>query len=263
MEQAGETSPDTGGTNTLSAEAISPSPARGWYSWVQEHRAEVVIAVSTTVVLANIPLQRFSSLFAAKAHWPEAWQGWVRQIVAFFHVPLPQVLLFLAIPVLSLLLLKEPLSKYGFGAGKWKEGLLYAAACVGGLAPFLFWASTMGDFRAYYQGQLKLGFVFLIVQYLLYMLSWEFLFRGYLYFSLEERVGSTMAIWLQSVPFAVAHLGKPAPEALTCYFGGLILGYISLKTRSFLYAFLVHWGIYATLLFFISLGGGKTAALHF
>lgn len=176
----------------------------------------------------------------------------VRKLLGAFHSPIPQLLVFLIIPLMSLYFMGEPPKKYGFQIGNWKEGLSYAIISVGLLAPLLLWASTMESFTRYYQGRLDTGFLWMVVRYGLYMLAWEFILRGYIYFSLEEKVG-TLAIWLQSVPFAVAHIGKPPAEALTCFFGGLVLGYMSYKSRSFVYAFLVHWGIYTLLLYFISI----------
>ena len=224
-----------------------------WIEVLREHQAEFIIAVSTTLVMTQIPLQKLTVAWMRKQPWIMTdlkQYGYLFQLV---RAPLPQLLLYLIIPLITMLLFRKPIRDYGMRIGDFKKGLLWVVICVGALAPLLFWASRMPDFTRYYVGRLKVGFLWLVLQYGLYMLSWEFLFRGYLYFPLEERVGPTLAIFIQSIPFAVAHLGKPATEAITCYFGGLVLGYISYKTRSFIYAFLIHWGIYVTLLGFIAL----------
>jgi uncharacterized protein len=217
----------------------------------RRYRVEIIITISTTCILAGIYFQSMGIRALGNAEFlknPETY----RFLYYAMHSPIPQLLFFFIIPVISLILMGEPLKKYGLRIGNWKIGLLYAFLSIALLAPLLYWASTMPSFRQYYIRNLQIGFGYLVLQYGLYMFAWEFILRGYLYFSLEERTG-TMAIWLQSVPFAIAHLGKPAPEALTCFFGGLVLGYISYKSRSSLYAFLVHWGIFVTLLAFIAM----------
>ena len=63
---------------------------------------------------------------------------------------------------------------------------------------------------------------------------------GFLLFALY-RVCGPYAIVLQAVPFAMAHIGKPELETLSCIFGGSAFGYVAWRTRSFLYPFLIHW----------------------
>jgi membrane protease YdiL (CAAX protease family) len=217
----------------------------------RKYRTEIIITISTTCILAGVFYQSMGIRALGRAAYlsdPTVY----RFLANNMNAPIPQLVFFFIIPVISLVLLREPLKKYGLRIGNWKIGLLYAFLSVALLTPLLYWAATMPSFQQYYAGKLRIGLGYLVIQYGLYMFAWEFLLRGYLYFSLEEKTGN-LAIWLQSVPFAIAHLGKPAPEALTCFFGGLVLGYISMKSRSSLYAFLVHWGIFVTLLAFIAM----------
>jgi membrane protease YdiL (CAAX protease family) len=51
------------------------------------------------------------------------------------------------------------------------------------------------------------------------------------------------AVVLQAVPFAMAHLGKPELETMTTVLGGMGFGWIAWRTDSFLYPFLIHWGL--------------------
>ena len=51
------------------------------------------------------------------------------------------------------------------------------------------------------------------------------------------------ALWLQAVPFAIAHIGKPEIETLSTIFGGFAFGWVAWRTRSFVYPFLIHWYI--------------------
>ena len=245
---------------------------------LRKYRTEIVLATSTTFIMAGLYLQHVSikflktnpSLIAKISPFPflmKMFQNipfsqmlelgkpafdreWTVFLLNIFRNPIPQLLLFLILPMITLFIMGEDPKKYGFQIGDYKTGLLITFASLAVMAPLLYWASTMPSFVRYYTAANRGGMLFVIIQFGLYMFSWEYILRGYLYFSLEERMGP-LAVWVQSVPFAIAHLGKPPAESLTCYFGGLVLGYLSLKTRSFLYAFLIHWGIYVMLAAFI------------
>ena len=72
------------------------------------------------------------------------------------------------------------------------------------------------------------------------MLSWEFFFRGYMLFGLEERFGK-YSVLIQMIPFTILHHGKPFAESLGAILAGILLGVIALETRSFIYGALLHW----------------------
>ena len=87
-----------------------------------------------------------------------------------------------------------------------------------------------------------------------YMFCWEFFFRGFLLFGLQKsRLGSVGAVIVQALLFALLHwsyvpgASKPPVEVLSALPGGLILGVLALRTRSFVYGFLAHWAISLTL----------------
>lgn len=74
--------------------------------------------------------------------------------------------------------------------------------------------------------------------WLLYWLQFcalEFFFRGFLLHGLAPRLGWA-AIFAMALPYNMLHYGKPMPEALAAIVGGIVLGTLSLKTRS------VWWG---------------------
>ena len=72
------------------------------------------------------------------------------------------------------------------------------------------------------------------------LFGWEFLFRGFILFAFVRKFG-VEALWLQAVPFALAHIGKPEIETLSTIFGGFAFGWVAYRTRSFVYPFLIHW----------------------
>ncbi len=74
----------------------------------------------------------------------------------------------------------------------------------------------------------------------LYCFAWEFFFRGFLLFGLGRRLGS-VAIFVQLLPFVMAHYPKSEPEAFASIGGGLLFAVIAWRGESFLGAWLLHW----------------------
>ena len=160
--------------------------------------------------------------------------------------------LYLALPLLSLILLRMPPAKVGFSfahPGRWLRdiGLLYIV-----MLPLVYIASREAGFQRAYPffaferlgtGSLLLGLGIRAIG----MFAWEFLCRGYLLFGFERRVGGPAAIAIQTIPFAVMHAGKPGPEAIGSIVAGIALGILALRNRSFIPGAILHWSVAATL----------------
>jgi membrane protease YdiL (CAAX protease family) len=108
------------------------------------------------------------------------------------------------------LLFRDKPSDYGFRIGNWKWALILTPACLAGMALILYGASKMPDLRSYYYRQ-TIDWSDLLLDTALYMVAWEFLFRGYMLFGLERSIGKN-AIFVQTIPFVLLHLGKPFLE---------------------------------------------------
>jgi membrane protease YdiL (CAAX protease family) len=67
----------------------------------------------------------------------------------------------------------------------------------------------------------------------------EFFFRGFLVFAGREAMGSSVIVAMV-VPYCMIHFGKPWAEALAAILAGVVLGTLSLKTRSIWSGFLIH-----------------------
>jgi membrane protease YdiL (CAAX protease family) len=87
------------------------------------------------------------------------------------------------------------------------------------------------------------------------LFGWEFLFRGWILFGYARQFSGN-ALWLQAVPFAIAHFGKPEIETLSTIFGGFAFGWIAWRCRSFLYPFLIHWYILTLTMYVAGAGRG-------
>ena len=76
--------------------------------------------------------------------------------------------------------------------------------------------------------------------FLFYWMGWEYLWRGFVLFGTHRALG-TWAVLVQMVPFAAMHAHKPWPEALLSVVGGVALGALCLRARSFWIAVPIHW----------------------
>ncbi|MGC9357138.1 MAG: CPBP family intramembrane glutamic endopeptidase [Anaerolineae bacterium] len=150
------------------------------------------------------------------------------------------LLLYLILPLLLIVVLRRPLTGYGFRAGKWKRGLLLT---VGGwllMAPVLWLTARGADFGAYYtRFWSEHGFWGTLLFVVKDLIGWEFFFRGLLLFTLADIAGE-WAILLQAMIFTLAHLTKPQLETLSCIVGGSAFGWVAWETGSFFYPFLIH-----------------------
>ncbi|QDU93619.1 CPBP family intramembrane glutamic endopeptidase [Lignipirellula cremea] len=162
--------------------------------------------------------------------------------------------LYAAVPLLLIkVVLRENVSDYGLrlqGAlsGWWIYLLMYLA-----ILPAVLWASRSPAFQEQYPfyrpplGQ-PLWPRFWIWQacYALQFVALEFFFRGYMLHGLRRRFGG-YAILVMMVPYCMIHFGKPLRETLGAIGAGLILGFMSLKTRSIWLGAALHIAVALTM----------------
>ncbi len=194
----------------------------------------------------------------------EAW--WFINAALCLWVPLVIILLFLK---------SEP-SQFGLTRGDRRLGLKWTLISWVGMALILAVVVSIPSLRTQFQNQYLygrlsqplsgVGPVFFMQQVNLkalvyyelamgfYMFCWEFFFRGFLLFGLQKSFLRTWgAVIVQALIFALLHwsyvkgASKPPAEVYSAIPGGIILGILALRTRSFLYGFLAHWAISLTL----------------
>jgi membrane protease YdiL (CAAX protease family) len=160
------------------------------------------------------------------------------QFSAYKH--LDRIVLYLLVPIAIIVAIwREHPRDYGFTVGEWKAGLLLTGTAALLAGPAVWWLGTLNPgMRAYYSGP---GMATPWASFL-DLVGWEFLFRGWLLFTYAPVFGAN-ALWLQAVPFALAHAGKPGLEAFSTIFGGFAFGWLAHRTRSFVWPFLLHWFI--------------------
>ncbi len=113
--------------------------------------------------------------------------------------------------------------------------------------PFIIAASWSTDFQEHYPileiapGQddvwrdLLLWWPFYLAQFV----AIEVFFRGVLVIGLSRKLGSS-AVFVAVVPYMMIHFVKPPAEAVASIIGGVVLGYLALRTRSILWGIGLH-----------------------
>jgi CAAX amino terminal protease family. len=151
---------------------------------------------------------------------------------------LDRTLLYFIIPLLIILVVfRENPKNYGFTFGDWKAGLVITLGAIILISPILWVVARENTSMQNYYKPMIGGLPW---STLLDLFGWEFLFRGWLLFGYTRQFG-TDGIWLQAVPFALAHISKPELETLSTIFGGFAFGWVAWRTRSFVYPLLIHW----------------------
>ncbi len=163
---------------------------------------------------------------------------------------LDRTLLYFFIPMFIILVVfRENPKIYGFSLGDWKAGMIITIGAIGLMTPILWLVSHGNSSMQSYYKPLVAGLPW---NTLLDLFGWEFIFRGWLLFGYARKFGED-GIWLQAVPFALAHVGKPELETLSTIFGGFAFGWVAWRTKSFVYPLLIHWYI-ASLTIIIAAG---------
>jgi membrane protease YdiL (CAAX protease family) len=161
------------------------------------------------------------------------------------------LLLYILIPgLITVVVFKESPQEYGFKIGNWKIGLVLTVLGCLLMVPVIWYLGSRNPAMGNYYSYTAEG---LIWKEGLEMIGWEYIFRGWLLFGYAKKYGAD-ALWLQAVPFAIAHIGKPSLETLSTIFGGFAFGWIAWRTGSFLYGFFIHWFI-GVLIVVVSSGG--------
>jgi membrane protease YdiL (CAAX protease family) len=78
--------------------------------------------------------------------------------------------------------------------------------------------------------------------YFLQFFALEFFFRGFLLHGIKHRFGF-YSVFVMTILYCMIHFGKPLPETIAAIFAGIILGALSLKSRSILLGVAIHYSV--------------------
>ena len=135
---------------------------------------------------------------------------------------------------------KSPL-KLGLGLGNYRYWIPVSLLFLAIALPIVYLSSSAGSFQTYYAAK-NFNFNQYFIEVFLYMLGWEFFFRGFMTLGLKDSLKEG-AILIQMIPFTLLHLGKPMAESIACIPSGLLWGYICYKGESFWPAVIMHMAV--------------------
>lgn len=160
------------------------------------------------------------------------------------------VLCYLVVPALIVrFIFREKISAYGLHLrGAFRDWWLYAAM-LGVMLPLIWYFSSTQSFQARYpfynpaRGEpLWPDFWIWEGMYLLQFVALEFFFRGFMTLGLARRFGY-YSVFIMTIPYCMIHFGKPMPETIGAIIAGIVLGTLSLKSRSVFMGVLIHYSI--------------------
>lgn len=149
------------------------------------------------------------------------------------------------LPVLCLMIFfKKRPSEIGLGLGDWKLAstlaLLYIPLVIIGTWVLSADTAFLDKYPHYKPAAFDWGTFFIYeALFLFYWIGWEYLWRGFVLFGTAHTFG-LYAIFVQTVPFALLHINKPLPEAILSIVGGIALGALVWRCRSFWIAVPIH-----------------------
>jgi uncharacterized protein len=169
---------------------------------------------------------------------------WAGTIVVFYFL----------LPVLIIKLWwKERLSDYGLKfKGAFKDYRLYVFMLMVMVPLVLFFSTTAGFQERYpfykpaHGEPLFPRFIIWEIAYFFQFLAVEFLFRGFMVHGTKNRFGF-YAVFVMMIPYCMVHFGKPFPETIAAIFAGIVLGTLSLKSRSILLGVAIHYSVAITM----------------
>jgi hypothetical protein len=195
----------------------------------------------------------FQESIANKIFTGDALQFWLRCINWVVRV------FVLLIPVFIIWLIKDKGNQPFYGC-KALDSIKPYLIMLLIMVPLIILASTQNDFlrmypKAKFLTTLQIGhqpwrYIVYELCYGFDFVSIEFFFRGFLILSLLKICGTHCIIPVACF-YCTIHLGKPMGEAISSFWGGLLLGIVSYNTGSVWGGLIVHLGI----AWFMEIGG--------
>jgi membrane protease YdiL (CAAX protease family) len=171
----------------------------------------------------------FATLFMVLNSYRQIENFWISSFIYFGVFPVLTILIFLR---------KNPLD-FGLRLGNYKLWIPYVVIFLVIVIPILYVSSDMSSVQGYYRSGRNFDLLKYALQMGVYMLGWEFLFRGFMLFGLQEKFKEGSII-IQMIPFVLLHIGKPEIESISTIFTGLLWGYICYRGKSFWPAYIMH-----------------------
>jgi membrane protease YdiL (CAAX protease family) len=146
---------------------------------------------------------------------------------------------YVLIPLLVIrFILRERIRDYGLVSPQTFDGWQVYAGMIAFMLPIVWLVSWDRAFQAKYPfypvergAELPSAFWLWELAYAGQFVALEFFFRGFVVLGLRHRFG-TYSVFVMMVPYCMIHFYKPVLETFAAIVAGIVLGYLSLKTRS-------------------------------
>lgn len=216
-------------------------------AWRQaESRKTILILLSTAVLLCF--QHYFGTLRHSRAFLQPYLGDQAAQLWSGILWCLLVTLLYALLPMLFIKwVFRERLRDYGLNLQGLQQHWKPYAVMFALFFPVVFFAAQTASFQQMYPFIKPVAasvgaFVLWQLAYGTQFFAVEFLFRGYLLFGLEKKLGA-YALPLATIPYCMVHFAKPMGESLGAIVAGLVLGYLALKNRSIYGGALLHWSV--------------------
>ena len=169
---------------------------------------------------------------------------WVSIVIVFYCLP-PFILI--------KWVFKEKWSDYGLSfKDAFADYKVYVLMlCV--MIPLVVYFSTTESFQARYPfydiPQGESWYPNLLIWELFYFLQFfalEFFFRGFMLHGTKQQFGF-YSVFVMTIPYCMIHFGKPFPETIGAIIAGIVLGTLSLKSRSIWLGVAIHYSVAITM----------------
>ena len=230
------------------ADVPAPAGSEGGATWEDDETVATgfLRAVCVLTIGALLGWAQWKSPYVPSG---EHWLRWVATSFVFnFVLPLGMIWMFFGQGLAHQDWLKDQKHNawdYGWKWDAWRKHAKIALFLWLVMLPFLIYFSRLPNVRASYDLILPPTatapqWLTLISTLALYMFCWEWFFRGFGLFGMAQGWGPWVAIGVQALGFGLAHLGKPPAEMWSAFGGGLILGVLCWREKSFVPAFFTH-----------------------
>jgi len=168
---------------------------------------------------------------------------WVSIIFTFYFI----------IPIIIIkTIFKERLSNYGLSIkGIFKSYKIYLLFFLF-MIPLIIFVSYSESFQHKYPFYLPTNeslfpnFIIWQCFYFLQFFALEFFFRGFMVHGLKKQFGY-YSIFIMMIPYCMIHFQKPMPETIGAIIAGIVLGSLSLKSRSIWLGVAIHYSVALTM----------------
>ncbi|MFT7642902.1 MAG: membrane protease YdiL (CAAX protease family) [Pirellulaceae bacterium] len=209
------------------------------------------VAICITVAIC-LTLQEYCFTLSTKQFVQETFHNWIptswhtvldavenRELVRLGWGNFGDLIVYIIIPLLvTRFVCKRSLTDYGLGMrdavkGWWVYLLMYLVM-IGPIVVMSGKTSFQYTYPFYHLSTaepLWPRFFIWEAMYAFQFIGLEFFFRGFMLHGTRRHFG-VYAILAMTIPYCMIHFGKPLPETFAAIVAGIVLGFMSLKTRT-------------------------------